>query len=496
MASENNADYLKALELAEAGRHEEALESIRQYLRTAPDDVQALNDAGALLHCLGRSAEAINYLLRANELGCDCPGQVVWNLIEAYLGAQKPEQASGLFDEAERLNILNPDVINRTATQLLDRDNKAAATEVLLHSLRLWPGQEILEHMISVIKSKRPKIAFFCGADGKMFLEPVLDFVRRRFEVRLFEGGTEQQVYDLMQWSDISWFEWCTDLAALGSRHEKVCKTIVRLHRYEAYTNWPKQVNWHNVDCLIMIGNSFVKNALLESVPQVKNIASVVTIPNGVDLEKGGFVERQRGKNLACIGYINMRKNPALLLQCMQKLTFMDPEYKLFFAGTFQDAMLRQYFEHTTRQLGLREAVFLDGWQSDIQSWLADKHYIVSASIAESQGMGLLEGMAAGLKPVIHNFPGASEIYPPEFLFDISEQFCEQILSQAYEPDRYRDFVGQNYALETQLQKINELLINFESDIEPKREVTPAAGQQRQNTPAGINRLEGAIRRS
>jgi glycosyltransferase involved in cell wall biosynthesis len=399
-----------------------------------------------------------------------------------------------LFDEAERLGILNPDVINRTATQLLDHGNKAAATEVLLRSLRIWPGQEILEHMISVIKSKRPKIAFFWGGDGRTFLNPVIDFVRKRFEVRLFEGTTEQQIYDLMQWSDISWFEWCTDLAVLGSRHEKVCKTIVRLHRYEAYADWPKQVNWKNVDCLVTVGNSFVKNALIESVPQVKNLTSIVTIPNGVNLENINFVERQRGKNLACIGYLNMRKNPVFLLQCMQKLHYIDPEYKLFFAGTFQDAMLQQYFKHMIGQLRLREVIFLDGWQSDIQNWLQDKHYIISASIAESQGMGMLEGMAAGLKPVIHNFPGASEIYPSEFLFDIAEQFCEQILSQQYEPARYRTFVERNYAHQMQLQKINELLVGLEGDIDSQQKFAPATGLRQQSAPAKTNRLEGAVR--
>ncbi|GAI75341.1 unnamed protein product, partial [marine sediment metagenome] len=35
----------------------------------------------------------------------------------------------------------------------------------------------------------------------------------RRFEVRVFEGQTEEELYELMRWSDISWFEWCTNLA-------------------------------------------------------------------------------------------------------------------------------------------------------------------------------------------------------------------------------------------------------------------------------------------
>ncbi|MHC4529911.1 MAG: glycosyltransferase family 4 protein, partial [Planctomycetota bacterium] len=182
--------------------------------------------------------------------------------------------------------------------------------------------------------------------------------------------------------------------------------------------------------------------------------------------DKFEFVARRRGKNLACVGYLNMRKNPMFLLQCMQKLHYIDPEYKLFFAGAFQDPMLEQYIRHMVRDLELGDVVFFDGWQEDMNFWLQDKHYIVSSSIGESQGMGLLEGMACGLKPVIHNFPGADEIFPGEFLFNISEQFCEQISSGPYEPQRYRRFVEEKYPLKNQLSKIDGIFIRLEDEID------------------------------
>jgi len=149
----------------------------------------------------------------------------------------------------------------------------------------------------------------------------------------------------------------------------------------------------------------------------------------------------------------------------MQKLHYIDPEYKLFFAGVFQNPMLEQYIKHIVQVLELTDVVFFDGWREDINSWLKDKHYIVSGSIGESQGMGSMEGMACGLKPVIHNFPGAKEIFPSEFLFNISEEFCEQILSDTYEPKRYRRFVEEKYPLKKQLTKINNIFTQFEVEI-------------------------------
>jgi glycosyltransferase involved in cell wall biosynthesis len=298
-----------------------------------------------------------------------------------------------------------------------------------------------------------------------------------------------------MKWSDISWFEWCTNLAVVASNLPKVCKTIIRLHRYEAYEQWPQQINWDNIDVLITVGNSFVKDALLRSVPQLASQTSVVTIPNGVNLEKFAFTERKRGKNIAFLANLRMVKNPAFVLQCMQKLHYIDPGYRLFFGGTFQDGDLEQYLRFMVDALDLRDVVFFNGRQEDVRSWLEDKHYIVSTSIIESQGMGLLEGMACGLKPVIHNFPGADQVFPSEFLFNISEQFCQQIFSDTYEPQRYRKFVEENYSLQNQLNKINDLLRQLEAGIVLQQTQTPFCNNSQNEHPEelGLHAVSPAV---
>jgi len=476
-----NSDYQKGLELAEAGRHQEALIHIQEYLRENPDDAQAMNDAGAILHCLGRSKEAIEHLVRARSLS-GASAEIVWNLMEAYIASGEASQAAMLLDDMERMSILSADVLNRIANVFLNQNDKANAMEMLLRSLEMSPQQEILKPMLQVIRSKRPKIAFFCGGDGMTFLNEIVDFAKQRFEVRIFEGKTKEELYELMQWSDVSWFEWCTDLAVVASNLPKVCKNIVRLHRYEAYLHWPQQINWQNIDMLITVGNSFVKDALLKQVPNIENITRLISIPNGVNLEKFKFADRQRGKNIAFLGNFRMVKNPAFVLQCMQKLHYMDPQYRLFFGGIFQDAALEQYVKHMVDALELRGVVFFDGWQKDINSWLADKHYIISTSIIESQGMGLLEGMACGLKPVVHNFPGASQIFPSEFLFNISEDFCQQVLSDKYEPCRYRKFVEENYSLRKQLSEINRIFVGYEAEVTLKFR----SGETPEKLPSGL----------
>jgi tetratricopeptide (TPR) repeat protein len=471
--------YQKGLELAEAGRHKEALECIRLYLNTAPNDAQAINDAGAILHCLGRSDEAIEYFRKARILAPDS-AEVVWNLAEAFLAVGNAKHAVELFDDMSRKGILNSDLLNRAANMLLEQGDKANALETLIRSLAICPAQEVLKPMVDVIRNKRPRVAFFCGLAGDVkFLSDIYNFVGERFPVKFFEGTDVKRMYELMRWSDISWFEWCTDLAVEASKIPKVCKSIIRLHRFEAYCDWPAKVNWENIDTLITVGNSYVKDVLLRQVPALEAKTRILTIPNGIDLSRFKFVEKARGKNLACVGYLNMRKNPAFLLQCMQKLHHIDPQYKLYFAGVFQDAALEQYIRYMVKAMELSEVVFFDGWQDDISDWLQDKHYIVSTSIGESQGMGIVEGMACGLMPVIHNFPGADQIFPSEFLFNISEEFCGQICSEHYEPARYRGFVEERYPLTRQLSSINKLFLRLEAEIDAGKSST-ARGEQRQ----------------
>ncbi|MBN2136642.1 MAG: glycosyltransferase [Sedimentisphaerales bacterium] len=456
--------YRRGLELAEAGRHQEALEHIRLHLGMSPNDAEALNDTGAILHCLGRTDEAIEHFIKAKTLKSDS-GEILWNLSEAYIAGGRAKEAMYLFDDMEQIGVLSADVLNRTANVFLQQNDKANALEMLLRSLSFSPGQEVLTPIVQVIRSKRPRIAFFCGGDGMTFLREIIEFAERRFEVRVFEGQTEDELYELMQWSDISWFEWCTNLAVAASKKPKVCRNIVRLHRYEAYERWPAEVNWRNIDILVTVGNPVTLATLRGRAAGLESQTSISIVPNGVNLKKFPFVEKPRGKNIAFLGNLRLVKNPMLMLQCMQKLHYMDGEYRLFFGGAFQDEVLEQYLRKMVDVLGLGDAVFFDGWQSDVADWLGDKHYIVSTSICEGHPVGILEGMACGLKPVVHNFLGAGQMLPSEFLFNISEEFCDQVLSERYEPRRYREFVESRYSLARQLRRINAIFSDLEAEI-------------------------------
>jgi hypothetical protein len=87
-----------------------------------------------------------------------------------------------------RRGILNTDVLNRTSNILLEQGDKANALETMLRSLQMAPNQEILKPMIEVIRSKRPKVAFFCGLTATLNSFRIFTYIEQRFQVRFVES--------------------------------------------------------------------------------------------------------------------------------------------------------------------------------------------------------------------------------------------------------------------------------------------------------------------
>lgn len=496
MTGQTGANYYeKGLKLAEAGKYQEGLNCIREHLRSAPHDAQALNDAGAILHCLGRTEDAIEHLTKAWKLKSD-HAEIVWNLVEAYLAAGMPSEVVPLFDHVERLGLLSVEVLNRTASMLLDQGKKGEAVEVLLRSYRRWPEQEVLKPMLDVIHTHRPKVAFLCSEkeeDGR--LADICEFVRQRFQTEFSDGCDRDRTVSLTRWADILWIDGGGDAAVSVSQSGRDCKTIVSLRPSDVQGNWARNVQWEHVDMVVQIGSCAVEEALLQQVPDIHNRTRLVVVPYGVNLDRCVLRRRERGKNLVCTGRLTAETNPAFVLQCMQKLHYIDSGYRLFFSGPFGDPILEQYIRHMVQRLSLRDVVFFEPGSGDWNAWLSDKHFIVAGGIGEGQTEALLAGMACGLKPVIHSFPGAEKLFAAEYLFDIAEQFCDRVRSSDYDPGRYRQLVEERYAIHQQLSRVDGILTQFEREIGSRTPGCPGESSRTGENAEGPGTRSSDIRR-
>ena len=162
------------------------------------------------------------------------------------------------------------------------------------------------------------KIAFFCGEDDK-FLKDIIVHTAKLHDVRRFHGSTVDDMQVLLLWADVAWFEWCDSLIIAASQLPKTCRMICRLHSYEAFSDMPSRVNWKNVDDLVLVA-PHVRDILLAGDLVNNHISQLRThvINNGVDVQRFCLTEKERGFNLAYVGYINHKKNPSLLMQCMK----------------------------------------------------------------------------------------------------------------------------------------------------------------------------------
>lgn len=291
--------YQRGLDLAEAGRHQDALEYMQEQLLATPDNAQVLNDTGAVLHCLGRSDEAIEHFVRAKNVQKDSP-EIVWNLAEAYLAAGRATEAMKLFDDMERMGVLNADVLNRAATVFLNQYNKADAIEMLLRSLRIWSDQEVLRPMLEVIRAKRPKVALFGDDEGEQSLHTLAGFVEDRFQCRIAQSPAEGVLHELMGWSDISWFEQCPELAAAGAKSTKACRKVLCVRGYEEHEQWSDLMESSNIHVFVLADDGLNGESLMHSEQQLTEINHLlIELETEIESRKNDSPPREDSRNCA-----------------------------------------------------------------------------------------------------------------------------------------------------------------------------------------------------
>ena len=316
------------------------------------------------------------------------------------------------------------------------------------------------------------RIAFVCSPGGELFLPGIVEGLRFGHEVRTCFSGQMPEIEEAVAWAEIVWLEWAgaqtisltRDLPALQSK-----RVICRLHSYEAFDGSVQRMNWQVVDDLIFVAPHIRDVAIAQHRPLPQIVRRLHVVPNGVDVDRYTFRPRQAGFELACLGSINYKKGPMLLLHAFRELFETDRRYRLSIAGRMQDVRYGLYFQQMIKAMGLEGRVRLDGWVDDVDGWLADKQYIVCTSLLEGHPVGLLEAMAAGLKPVIHRYVGASGMFPEELLWDTIPQFIDMITTGPMHSAAYRDLVRQRYGLAGQLRRLEAII-----EAAPVPEPSPA----------------------
>lgn len=281
------------------------------------------------------------------------------------------------------------------------------------------------------------------------FLRPLLPALRDRYDVRFVSLPPGDALAREIAASDMVWLEWCWDHAvwATGSGVLAGRPCVLRLHSIEALqTDFPGRVDWRQVHRLVVVGGD-IAELVASRFPAIPPAVRIVPIPNGIDMARfaPGAPDRFR---IAWVGHVEPKKNPALLLQIAHRLRQCDPRYRIRAAGAFTDLRTLRYLQDVTPALALGDSLQFDGPVADMPAWYADKGALLSTSLYESFGMAIGEAMAVGAFPVVHRFPGADRLWPPECLFATIDEAVALI--RAARPGLYRAWVAERYGLDRQ----------------------------------------------
>lgn len=222
-------------------------------------------------------------------------------------------------------------------------------------------------------------------------------------------------------------------------------RNVMFLRRYELFDGGLARVDWRHVDALICV-NSWILDRVEEYFRAKQITVPTHLIYNAVDLD--AWTYRQRAPNfrigMAC--HVHPKKNLPLAVQI---LAHLPPEYELHVAGEVQDSATAEYVNHLAKALRRRVYFYHHIPREQLDIWWEQMAYCLSTSISEGNPNNVLEAMAKGIQPVVHNWPGAEHQFPHEWIFDVATHAAEMIWHprSAYQSHKYREWVTRHFSL-------------------------------------------------
>lgn len=290
---------------------------------------------------------------------------------------------------------------------------------------------------------------------GQSYAEPVALAAQLDFQPELIVRPPVEAIAALYERADALWIDWAVEHAVLASNLNKGGrkKLWVRLHAFEVLEGrFVSSIRWQNVTGLVAVSKEVV--ALAERhVPYLTASTNVYVIPNGVDCNRFQPSSFFDPTHLAWVGEITPKKMPVVAVHVLAALR---GGHRLSMAGAPTSDRTLRHLRHTISALGLRDYVRLDGHVTDMPAWFQDKGVLLSTSLYESFGFAIGEAAAAGLCPIIFDFPNASSLWPEDWIVHTIPAACAAVRNA--KPGIARKYVVEHYQLHNQIARIAEVL--------------------------------------
>lgn len=462
---------LKAEHAQQNGQSQLAYELLSDFLRREPGHPRALMDMAVVCHSQGRTVEAMaafDELLRLDENNLTARR----SLAMALASLQRwPEAEAQLAFILERL----PEDHALWSLQARAVNAQGRRNEALAHmdkAIKLAPRQldyvDLRAALAGLPKpgeiKKKSRLVMCCVPGMDNFVHEILRGLAPYMQAKAIISSQPAEHLEAIKGASVVWLEWGNQMTEfLSKQHDSLAgkQVIIRIHSYEVLDGLADKIDFSRVTDVIFV-SKFMKELFLLRHPELAGRCRVHVIHNGIDLGKFAFTPRDDSRrHIAFLGYISYKKDPMVLMQAFAFLNRRHPETRLHVGGGYQDPRYEICMPHFVAEAGLAGAVTFYGHVKNPDEWLKDKDFIICTSPIESQGVGLLEAMSLGCRPLIRNFPGSRDLYRANQIWSTFDEL-EDLLLNGPSPEESSRFVADRYSLEHQLDCFLKVVLNKE----------------------------------
>jgi tetratricopeptide (TPR) repeat protein len=250
---------------------------------------------------------------------------------------------------------------------------------------------------------------------------------------------------------DVIHFDWADDLTAKGIQDiiklSYSARVTVRLHAYELHDGLADRIDWSRVDNLILVSDHYQDLFKTAAAGFHRTPKRTTVVHHGIDLGRFTPVEHT-GSDILYVGSINFKKGPQLLAQVAEAVK---GSRTVHVYGDIQCHRSVSYLNNFN--------IRFNPHTKNIEDVMKDPRYefILSTSLSESFHLAVGEGMACGLKPLVHRWYGADKLWPRTWA--TIEELKELINDTEYTSQDAIDWVSQRYNAKDQYPKLAEEIL-------------------------------------
>lgn len=277
-----------------------------------------------------------------------------------------------------------------------------------------------------------------------------------RYEVVETSSDQASELEQLSKDADVLISMWFNGIVSYWTRFFPEKKIITYLRRYELFElgRLDQDADFTAIDAIIFC-NSALKHYF--DISSFDKPGSTWLHYNAVDLTNFPLKKgKEKTHKIGMVGFTRHIKNAPLALMILEQLP---EQYTLHFADKHREGRVISELLFLAQELGvLHKFSLYDFIHVDaMPKFYQDKDIILSTSMNEGNPNCVIEAMACGCKPVIYQWPGAKDQFPPSHVFRTVEEACGRITESRTEPEIYRDWIRQKYSLEN-IGKIHEVI--------------------------------------